>query len=110
MTEEDQASLIAARETEARWELHAARWKASDIVERVPVRKGRAPRVLWREGPGVTENAVAEEGWYWRCRAPRCRRFAGPYLNPVQSYEDGYYHDLLAHSPVPAACLSEAVR
>jgi hypothetical protein len=85
----------------ARWEERAARWTPGQIRENVPVQQGRAPLPAdsWRKAGRRLETADTGDGELWRCREPRCRRFAGPYRNFLESREDASEHQRMAHPP-----------
>ena len=77
----------------------AARWRPSDARENVPVQQGRAPAGDWFKNGQGTEMGRAQDGEHWRCKEPRCRRFAGPYSNPMDAADDSRSHWQLAHPP-----------
>lgn len=94
-------------EVSGKWEEQGAQWDPAAAPENPPVRAGRPPAMSylrWHRSQGVDIGFTAPQESWWRCRTPHCRRFAGPYMNPMNASRDGTDHVALAHpEPVVVA-------
>lgn len=84
----------------------AARWSlAQSTVSNPTFGQGKAPRMIympWRRSQTTELGATAKDAWYRRCLTRGCRRWAGPYANPLDAKEDGTWHQYHAHDAVIA--------